>query len=192
MTVSINELKEEIVKEMKRLSNQLTALDSITGDPVIHEYKPEIIEAPKPMGSRLREKALRLDNRKRRISTPKKKREHPPRYYLNEQYRGMTVSGATLLAAARMGDEAFTATDIGKKIYDYRGVERVSRMHSVIGSSLTSDPRCVRVDRGRYMWDDGMRMAGTHDKKLEQLIDSKTDSPENFQEIVVEEVPYNL
>tara|TARA_Y100001947_G_scaffold133398_1_gene120143 strand:+ start:59 stop:637 length:579 start_codon:yes stop_codon:yes gene_type:complete len=192
MTISIDQLKQEIVKEMTRLSNQLDALEGVTGDPVIHEYKPEIIEAPKPMGSRLREKALRLDNRKRRISTPKKKREHPPRYYLNEQYRGMTVSGATLLAAARMGDEAFTATDIGKKIYDYRGVERVSRMHSVIGSSLTSDPRCVRVDRGRYMWDDGMRMAGTHDKKLEQLIDSKTDSPENFQEIVVEEVPYNL
>ena len=192
MTISIDQLKQEIVKEMTRLSNQLDALEGVTGDPVIHEYKPEIIEAPKPMGSRLREKALRLDNRKRRISTPKKKREHPPRYYLNEQYRGMTVSGATLLAAARMGDESFTATDIGKKIYDYRGVERVSRMHSVIGSSLTSDPRCVRVDRGRYMWDDGMRMAGTHDKKLEQLIDSKTDSPENFQEIVVEEVPYNL
>ena len=184
MTVSINELKEEILKEMKRLSNQLTALDSITGDPVIHEYKPEIIEAPKPMAGR--KKAYTLDNRKRRISSHKKKREHAPRHYLNEQYRGMTVSGATLLAAARMGDEAFTATDIGKKIYDYRGVERVSRMHSVIGSSLTSDPRCVRVDRGRYMWDDGMRMAGTHDKKLEQLIDSKTDSPENFQEIVVE------
>ena len=186
MTVSINELKEEIVKEMKRLCNQLTALDSITGDPVIHEYKPEIIQAPKPMGSRLREKALRLDNRKRRISSHKKKREHPPRYYLNEQYRGMTVSAATLLAAARMGDEAFNATDIGKKIYDYRGVERVSRMHSVIGSSLTSDPRCVRVERGRYMWDDGIRMAGTHDKKLEKLVNMKTDSPEQFSELVVE------
>jgi len=32
------------------------------------------------------------------------------------------------------------------------------------------------------MWDDGIRMAGTHDKKLTQLIDSKA----------VEEVPYNL
>ena len=192
MSVTINELKQKIDEEITRLRSQRNALDSITGDPVIHEYSPEIIQAPKPMGSRLREKALRLDNRKRRISTPKKKREHPPRYYLNEQYRGMTVSGATLLAAARMGDEAFTATDIGKKIYDYRGVERVSRMHSVIGSSLTSDPRCVRVDRGRYMWDDGMRMAGTHDKKLEQLIDRKTDSPDQFGEIIVEEVPYNL
>ena len=138
------------------------------------------------------EASLPKAQKKRRISTHKKKREHPPRYYLNEQYRGMSVSAATLLAAARMGDEAFNATDIGKKIYDYRGVERVSRMHSVIGSSLTSDPRCVRVERGRYMWDDGIRMAGTHDKKLAQLIDSKTDSPDNFQEIVVEEVPYNL
>ena len=122
----------------------------------------------------------------------RRKRQHPPRYYLNEQYRGLSISAASLLAASRMGDEPFNATDIGKKIYDYRGVERVSRMHSVIGSSLTSDPRCVRVERGKYMWDDGMRMAGTHDKKLEKLIDRKTDSPDNFGEIVVEEVPYNL
>ena len=186
MTISIDQLKQEILKEMQRLNNQLAALDGITGDPVIHEYKPEIIEAPKPMGSRLREKALRLDNRKRRISSHKKKREHAPRHYLNEQYKGMTVSGATLLAAARMGDESFTATDIGKKIYDYRGVERVSRMHSVIGSSLTSDPRCVRVERCKYMWDNEMRMAGTHDKKLEKLVNMKTDSPDQFSELVVE------
>jgi len=184
MNVSITELKEEIVKEMKRLSNQLTALDDITGDPVIHEYKPEIIEAPNPMAGR--EKAYTLDNRKRRIGVAKKKREHAPRYYLNEQYRGMTVSAATLLAAARMGDKSFNATDIGKKIYDYRGVERVSRMHSVVGSSLTSDPRCVRVERGRYMWDDGVSMAGTHNKKLEKLVNMNTDSPEQFSELVVE------
>ena len=132
------------------------------------------------------EASLPKAQKKRRISTHKKKREHPPRYYLNEQYRGMTVSAATLLAAARMGDEAFNATDIGKKIYDYRGVERVSRMHSVIGSSLTSDPRCVRVERGKYMWDDGIRMAGTHDKKLEKLVNMKTDSPDQFSELVVE------
>ena len=186
MTISIDQLKQEIVKEMKRLSNQLDALEGVTGDPVIHEYKPEIIQAPNPLGTRLSEKALRLDNRKRRIGVAKKKREHPPRYYLNEQYRGMTVSAATLLAAARMGDESFNATDIGKKIYDYRGVERVSRMHSVIGSSLTSDPRCVRIERGVYMWDDGMRMPGTHDKKLEKLVNMKTDSPEQFSELVVE------
>ena len=184
MTISIDQLKQEIVKEMKRLSNQLDALEGVTGDPVIHEYKPEIIQAPNPMAGR--EKAYTLDNKKRRIGTAKKKREHPPRYYLNEQYRGMTVSAATLLAAARMGDESFNATDIGKKIYDYRGVERVSRMHSVIGSSLTSDPRCVRVERGVYMWDDGMRMPGTHDKKLEKLVNMKTDSPEKFSELVVE------
>ena len=167
MTLTIRELKESILIEMKRLNDQLTALDGITGDTVTHEYKKA-----KP--------------KKVRIATTKKKREHAPRHYLNEQYRGMTVSGATLLAAARMGDEPFNATDIGKKIYDYRGVERVSRMHSVIGSSLTSDPRCVRVERGKYMWDDGIRMAGTHDKKLEKLVNMKTDSPDQFSELVVE------
>ena len=133
MSVSINELKEKIIAEMKRLSNQLDALEGVTGDPVIHEYRPEIIQAPKPMGSRLREKALRLDNRKRRIGTAKKKREHPPRYYLNEQYRGMTVSAATLLAAARMGDEAFNATDIGKKIYDRKEIQDIG---GVLGSDF--------------------------------------------------------
>ena len=175
MTISIDQLKQEILKEMQRLNNQLAALDGITGDPVIHEYKPEIIQAPDPMAGR--KKALRLDDRKRIPSVRKQKRSHSPRYYLNEQYRGMSVGSAAMLAAARMGDTPFTAQDLGKLIYDYRGVVRFSRMHSVIGSKLISDPRCVRIFRGKYRWDDGMQVSGTHDKKLSQLIDRKTDHP---------------
>ena len=184
MTITIDELKKQIVAEMKRLSNQLDALEGVTGDPVIHEYKPEIIQAPNPMAGT--KKALRLDDRKRIPSVRKQKRSHSPRYYLNEQYRGLTVGSAAMLAASRMGDTPFTASDIGKKIYDYRGVVRFSRMHSVIGSKFISDPRCVRVDRGVYMWDDGMQVSGTHDKKLSQLIDRKTDHPDVYPMMEVE------
>ena len=165
MTVSINELKEEIVKEMKRLSNQLTALDGITGDPVIHEYKPEIIKAPSVVQKS-------KPKRKYRRSSPiniKKTTEHPARFYLNEQYRGLTVGAATTLAASRMGDTPFRASDIGKKIYDYRGVIRFSKMHSVIGSTFERDERFVRVDRGMYMWDENVKVAGTQEKKLLQF-----------------------
>ncbi len=171
-SLTIDELKQKILKEMTRLSNQFDALDDATVDPVIHEYHPEI----KP----------KVQVRKRIPSVRKQKRSHSPRYYLNEQYRGMSVGSAAMLAASRMGDTPFTASDIGKKIYDYRGVVRFSRMHSVIGSKFISDPRCVRVDRGVYMWDDGMQVSGTHDKKLSQLIDRKTDHPDVYPMMEVE------
>ena len=188
MTISIDQLKQEILKEMQRLNNQLTALDGITGDPVIHEYKPEIIKAPSVVQKS-------KPKRKYRRSSPtnmKKTTEHPARFYLNEQYRGLTIGAATTLAASRMGDQPFRASDIGRKIYDYRGVTRFSNMHSVIGSTFERDERFVRIERGVYMWDDSVKISGTQNKKLQQLIDRKTDSPENFSEIVVEGVPYNL
>ena len=164
MSVTINELKQKIDEEITRLRSQRNALDSITGDPVIHEYKPEIIQAP----SIIQESKPK---RKYRRSSPinmKKTTEHPARYYLNEQYRGLTVGAATVLAAARMGDKPFRASDIGKKIYDYRGVIRFSKMHSVVGSTFERDERFVRVDRGMYMWDENVKIAGTQEKKLPQ------------------------
>ena len=175
MTISIDQLKQEIVKEMKRLSNQLDALDGIVGDPVIHEYKPEITQAPNlALGLPIpKEEVQARVKRKYRRSSPvnmKKTTEHPARFYLNEQYRGLTVGAATILAASRMGDVPFRASDIGKKIYDYRGVIRFSKMHSVIGSTFERDDRFVRVDRGVYMWDDNVKISGTQDKKLQQLI----------------------
>jgi len=188
MTISIDQLKQEILKEMKRLNNQLAALDGITGDVVVHKVKPEIVPAQSMM---LKSKP----KRKYRRSSPvniKKTTEHPARFYLNEQYRGLTIGAATTLAASRMGDKPFRASDIGRKIYDYRGVTRFSNMHSVIGSTFERDERFVRVERGVYMWDDSVKISGTQDNKLQQLINRKTDSPDNFSEIVVEEVPYNL
>ena len=176
MTISIDQLKQEIVKEMTRLSNQLDALEGVTGDPVIHEYKPEITQAPNlALGLPVsKEEVLSRAKRKYRKSSPtnvKKTTEHPARFYLNEQYRGLTVGAATVLAASRMGDVPFRASDIGKKIYDYRGVTRCSKMHSVVGGTFDRDERFVRVDRGMYMWDDNVKVTGTHDK-LQQLIDS--------------------
>ena len=165
MSVSIKELKEKIIAEMKRLSNQLDALEGVTGDPVIHEYRPEIIQAPIIVKET-------KQKRKYRRSSPvnmKKTTEHPARFYLNEQYRGLTVGAATTLAASRMGDTPFRASDIGKKIYDYRGVIRFSKMHSVIGSTFERDERFVRVDRGMYMWDENVKVAGTQEKKLLQF-----------------------
>jgi hypothetical protein len=172
MTITINELKEKIIVEMKRLSNQLDALDGVTGDPVIHEYKPEIIQAPNiALGLPIPKEEVKANAKRKYIrSSPtnmKKTTEHSARYYLNDQYRGLTVGAATILAASRMGDKPFRASDIGRKIYDYRGVTRFSNMHSVIGSTFERDERFVRVDRGVYMWDDNVQTTGTHNKKLQ-------------------------
>ena len=164
MTVSFSKLVglrlgdiiDQIVSEIEQLQKQVKQIDAINKDRVV-TVKPKRKRTP-------------VHKKNTKII-----KEMPARYYLNDQYRGLSVVAATLLAGSKMGDNPFKASDIGRKIYDYRGVVRFSNMHSVVGNALDGDERFVRVDRGVYMWDDHAKTKGTHATKLKSLCVERFD-----------------
>ena len=163
MTITVSELKLQIINKLWSLIQQLEDVSQSEGlkpDRNLGKVSYGWVKAELHSGIH-EDSCLELPVKRKYRKSGKWKMMGKPRNHLKNSYVGLSVSSAVALAAVRMGSRSFTAKDIGEEIYDYRGVRRVTGLHSGIHSAFYTNSHISKLENGRHVYSEKVSAPGT-------------------------------